>query len=122
MVFRPEEGDPEFQKLRAQEAEIDAEQDPPVRLSEVWSSICVTRESGRRLLSRFGFPKKVDFSGVTEASWSFLDEYVGKTAQRAIDKGGQLPELLNVPESIRGSLEQVFEHRGIPFKLPRRGE
>lgn len=91
-----------------------------MRLSEAWSSVCVTRESGMRLLSRYGFPASIDFKGVQEASWSFLDEYVGKTAQRALDQGERLPELLNIPEQIRGALEQVFEHRGIPFKLPRR--
>lgn len=52
----------------------------------------------------------IDFAGVQSASYSFLDEFVGKLAEATAPN---TPKLVNVPPMIARTIESSIRRRGL---------
>jgi hypothetical protein len=77
-----------------------------------------TRDRGARLLAEVleairtapTEPVKLDFEGVLSASYSFLDEFVGKLAQAMHPAA---PILINMPPAVASTIESSLRRRGL---------
>ncbi len=83
-------------------------------LKPVW----ISREQARTLRDKHPAPSRIDFWGVEIATSPFLDEYLGQMMEDCRDRGLEQPELLNVSDEVRVSIELVLEGRGIDYKFP----
>lgn len=80
--------------------------------------VLATRDEAKALRERHGIPSQIDFARVEIAAPPFLDEYLGRMMEDCRDRGLELPELVNVPDEVRVSIELVLEGRGIDYKFP----
>lgn len=76
-----------------------------------------TRDRGARMRAELlearnvaNSPLTIDFAGVQSASYSFLDEFVGKLAE---SMAPEAPRLLNLPPMIARTIESSLRRRGI---------
>lgn len=81
-----------------------------------------TRDRGARLRAEVlgaietspGEPVVLDFAGVLSASYSFLDEFVGKLAQAMSPNE---PALVNVSPDVAATIENSLRRRGLDPNL-----
>jgi anti-anti-sigma regulatory factor len=79
--------------------------------------VFLTRDRGARMRAELleardtaTGPLTIDFAGVQSASYSFVDEFVGKLAE---SMAPDAPRLVNLPPMIARTIESSLRRRGV---------